>query len=72
MALQGKVVIVTGAGAGIGAAIAEVCAEYGANVVGSVLRRGGQGSVRRQVSAIGQRQPHQGVGHPHDEVRDVL
>jgi 3-oxoacyl-[acyl-carrier protein] reductase len=34
MQLEGKVVIVTGAGAGIGAATAEACAGYGANVVG--------------------------------------
>jgi dihydroanticapsin dehydrogenase len=34
MTLDGKVVVVTGAGAGIGAAVAEACAGYGANVVG--------------------------------------
>src|SRR5437868_6978884 len=34
MKLEGKVVIVTGVGVGIGAAIAEACADYGANVVG--------------------------------------
>ncbi len=34
MQLDGMVVVVTGAGAGIGAAVAEACAGYGAKVVG--------------------------------------
>ena len=34
MDLAGRVVVVTGSGAGIGAAISEVCCEYGAKVIG--------------------------------------
>ncbi len=51
MTLEGKVVIVTGAGAGIGAAIAEACAEYGANVVGLECNPETLGRTAQRITA---------------------
>jgi 3-oxoacyl-[acyl-carrier protein] reductase len=51
MKLNGKVVIVTGAGAGIGAAVAEACAGYGAIVVGLECNRQTLGQTADRVTA---------------------
>jgi NAD(P)-dependent dehydrogenase (short-subunit alcohol dehydrogenase family) len=51
MNLDGKVVVVTGAGAGIGAAVAEACAGYGANVVGLECNSETLGRTAHRVAA---------------------
>ena len=50
MKLDDKVVIVTGAGSGIGAAVAEACAAYGAKVVGLECNRQTLGQTAHRVA----------------------
>jgi NAD(P)-dependent dehydrogenase (short-subunit alcohol dehydrogenase family) len=51
MKLDDKVVIVTGAGSGIGAAVAEACAAYGAKVVGLECNQQTLGETAHRVAA---------------------